>query len=739
MAALAVLAPSAAAASFKARGGINYAYVLGAKKGQRLQLLDARGQVVASGRADRLGSKIFRDLHPGAGYTVKRGAKRSRPFRVLRAGANPKRAFYKRQKLKQGLNYATMRDGVELAMTVRLPTGKKLSDGPFPTLIEYSGYQVAAPHDLLSSILSGTSDPLAPASSTAVGSLIGPLLDFAVVSVQMRGSGCSGGDFDLFDLPTTYDGYDAVETVAAQSWVKGGKPGMAGISFSGISQLFVAGTQPPHLAAIAPLSVTDDLYTGTGYPGGIFNSGFAKTWIEERMADAQPAPKGGQPYAQALVKAGDKHCRANQRLRLQTQNALKLQKQNPFRTPSLFAQRAPGPWLKRDRVPTFLVGQFHDEQTGGHFAESLKYLAGNPNVWISMQNGVHADSLGPTTITRWAEFLKLYVANEIPTIPDSVISLSGALYTYLADAPAAPVLQSRFAGQTDVAAAKAVFKRDPRVRVLMDNGAGPQGLGSIGATWELGFSAWPPKQLKPARYYLGDGGSLGVKPAQSGSARYTADPKARPRQTLAGNGAEDAWKAQPPYNWAPLAAGKGLGFVTPALNQDVVIAGPSSLDLYLKSSARDTDLQVTLSEVRPDGNETYVQNGWLRASHRKLDAVQSTSFDPFPTHLKRDAAPLPRGAYTLVRVPIYPVAHAFRLGSRIRVTVQAVGGDRPRWDFATIDKGRTVNTIALGGARASSLVLPVIAGATAQGTSLPAATALRGEPNRSYTPASNGG
>ncbi len=66
---------------------------------------------------------------------------------------------------------------------------------------------------------------------------------------------------------------------------------------------------------------------------------------------------------------------------------------------------------------------------------------------------MHVDSLGPTTITRWAEFLKLYVANEIPVVPDSVLSLSGALYAALADAPADPVLQSRFAGMTNVAEA----------------------------------------------------------------------------------------------------------------------------------------------------------------------------------------------------------------------------------------------------------------------------------------------
>jgi predicted acyl esterase len=110
-----------------------------------------------------------------------------------------------------------------------------------------------------------------------------------------------------------------------------------------------------------------------------------------------------------------------------------------------------------------------------------------------------------------------------------------------------------------------------------------------------------------------------------------------------------------------------------------------------------------------------------------------------PTHLPRDARPLPKGRFTLVRVPLFPVAHAFRAGSRIRVTIEAPGGDRPRWRFRTIEAGRTTNTVGLGGARASRLVMPVVAGATANGTPLPPPTALRGEPDRAYVPASNGG
>jgi hypothetical protein len=740
-----VAAPSAEALT--ARGSTEEAYVLGAKRGERLQLVSSSGRVIRRGRADRFGAKIFLGLRPGRGYRVRGSrSKRSRRFTVLRAGQNPRASFYRRKRLKRGLNYVKARDGVELAMTVRLPPGKTMADGPFPTLIEYSGYQVAAPKDLLAALVASTrggtpiDDPLVPATSTAVGSVISPLLGFAVVSVQMRGSGCSGGAFDLFGLPTTYDGYDAVETTAAQRWVKGGKVGMAGISFSGITQLFTAGTRPPHLAAIAPMSVTDDTYRGTGYPGGIFNKGFAFSWVKERMADARPAPRGGQPWARALTRRGDKHCKANQRLRLQTRPAERLIRQNPYRTPSLHDDRSEARWMKRINVPTFLVGQYQDEQTGGHFVQALKNLRRNPRVWLSLQNGVHTDSLGPSTTTRWIEFLKLYVADEVPRVPDSVISLSGELYQALADAPAAPVEQSRFADMTDPAAARAIFERDPRVRLLMDNGAGPAGLGSIGARWDLGYDSWPIRETRPASLFLGDGGALQPSaPAVAARAAYVADPRARPRQTLSGSGVEDAWKAQPPYNWAPLATGKGIGFTTSALPADVVIAGPSSLDLWLRSSARNTDLQVTLSEVRPDGFETYVQNGWLRASHRKLDRRESTALNPVPTHLRRDAAPLPRRRFTLVRVPVFPVAHAFRAGSRIRVTVQAVGGDRPRWDFATIDRGRTRNTVSLGGTRPSKLVLPVIGGATALGTPLPQPTALRGQPSRRYVPAANGG
>ena len=100
------------------------------------------------------------------------------------------------------------------------------------------------------------------------------MLGYAVVDVNMRGTGCSGGAFDYFERLQSLDGYDVVETVARQPWVLNGKVGMVGVSYGGISQLFVGATAPPHLAAITPLSVIDNTAT-TLYPGGMLNTGFA--------------------------------------------------------------------------------------------------------------------------------------------------------------------------------------------------------------------------------------------------------------------------------------------------------------------------------------------------------------------------------------------------------------------------------------------------------------------------------
>ncbi len=586
------------------------------------------------------------------------------PFRVLSPSDTPPESLYSGQHLSAGLNYITMRDGVKLAATVRLPPGKTLADGPFPTVIEESGYAIAAPHSLIDAELhrngESASDPLLPDTATAVGSLIAPLLGFATVSLQMRGTGCSGGAFDLFDLPTTYDGYDAVQIVAGQPWVAHHKVGMVGISFSGISQMFVAGTRPPGLAAIAPMSLTDDLYN-TGFPGGMFNSGFAGTWIAQRVSDAKPAPQGGQTYAKVLIEQGDAQCLANQALHGQTQNVESLLAEASHRVPSLYTQRAPATWAKKAQVPVFVSGAFQDEQTGGQWPAIVSDLAGDPHVWTTIVNGTHVDSLGPGTITRWLEFLDIFVADKVPTPSSALTTLAPEFYGALANAPSAPLPPIQYTNEPDVAAARAAFEQQPRVRVLLDNGGGSAGAGALQPVWSEDFASWPPPSARATTLHLGPAGTLESTTPGAGSISFEPDPSARPATTLPPSG--NPWTALPPYDWAPVSGSDGLGFVSAPLKNDLVVVGPASLDLWVRSTASDTDLQATVSEVRPDGKELFVQTGELRASDRALDAAASSATHPVPTYLASTAAPLPHGRYTLVRIPILPFGYAFRAGS----------------------------------------------------------------------------
>ena len=740
----AVAGGSPAPLPFLGHGSIGQAYVTGAPPGVRLTVVDANGATVGSGVVDRLGSLIVRNLTAGPGYRFEEGtgpaARRTAAFAVLSTSSTPGASFYSSQHLHAGLNYVRMRDGVLLAATVRLPPGKTLADGPFPTVIEYSGYNVAGPHSLIDALEghASSSDPLLPDTSTVVGSVVAPLLGFVTVSVQMRGTGCSGGAFDLFGLPSDYDGYDVVQTVGAQPWVLNHKVGMVGISYSGFSQLVVAGTDPPDLAAITPLSPTDDLYS-TGYPGGIYNDGFAASWVAQRVSDARPAPGGGQPWATAEIATGDKTCLANQRLHLQAQSLDSLISPNLGRTPALFDPRSPTVWASHIKVPVFMVGALEDEEVGPQWPALITALHGDKNVYVTMMNGTHTDSLGPDTISRWLEFLDLYVADRVPTASPTLDALAPTLYSSLTGgAPSAPVPAIRFTTEPSVAAARAAFAaQDPRVRVLFDNGGGTLGPGALQPTYEAGFSAWPPAGTV-VHYGLGPGGTLQTgAPRASSTASFRPNPAVRPADDLAASA--NAWAAQPPYDWTTVPAANGIAFETPAFTSATTIVGPASLNLMLRSTAPVTDLQVTVTEVRPgETQEEYVTSGFLRSSDRTLSAA-STVLDPVPTYLAADRRTLPKGRFTLVRIPVDPIAHTFRAGTRLRIVISAPGGDRPSWTFDTpATHGAVLDTVALGGTQGSSLVVNEVGGIVPS-SALPACGALRGEPCRAYAPLGNQG
>ncbi len=702
-----------AAAIFVVKAGTNQIAVLGDTPGDDLAAM-RNGSEVAHGTVDEQGSLLFRGLEPGDGYTVTSSTEVSEPVTVADPEVDPPASFYTGQPTlpEGGFGYITTRDGTTLSANVVLPG--PADQGPYPTVVEYSGYQ--------------PSDP-----GSAQLAQIYTAMGFAYVGVNMRGTGCSGGSYRFFETVQNLDGYDAIETVAAQPWVLDHEVGMVGISYPGITQLFVAATQPPSLNSITPLSVIDDSFRATLYPGGILNTGFAVTWTQQRIDDSKPF---GQAWTKARADDGDTVCADNQRLRLQNPDLVKEINDNPYYTPALGDSLAPITFVDKIKVPVFIAGAWQDEQTGGHFPAMLDKFTGSPHVYVTLMNGLHTESLSPPVLGRYFEFLDLYVAKKVPSLStlDSIAPVVGAA---IWGVTSFPPFQSRF-GTMTYDQALAEFESEPPVRILFEQGGNETyAPGTPEPNFAADFAKWPVPSAVPTTWLLDGGGALDEEPlAAPGESSYTADPTSLPATFYTGSGSE-IWKAYVKYDWRPIPDGTGLGYVTAPLDANTVVAGAGSVDLWIKSTSPDTDLEVTISEVRPDGQEIYVQSGWLRASQRTL-ADSATELRPAHTNLESDAADLPTGHFTPVRVELLPFAHPFRAGSRIRLTIDPPGGNRAVWEFRTIDHGETVE-IASDADHPSKLVLSVVPGIDVPAAAPPACGSLRGQPCRPWVKASNGG
>ena len=220
---------------------------------------------------------------------------------------------------------------------------------------------------------------------------------------------------------------------------------------------------------------------------------------------------------------------------------------------------------------------------------------------------------------------------------------------------------------------------------------------------------WPIARTRWMKFYLQPDGSLGQY-APASESRFEFD-----------------------------ALGDGVTFLTSPLATETEITGPSAAKLFVASSTEDADLFLVVRVYTPDTKEivfqgaidphTPVAQGWLRASHRKLDARLSTAYRPYHPHDVRE--PLKPDEVCELDVEILPTSIVVPAGYRIALTVRgrdyeyhgASGGklsnfknelkgcgpflhndprDRPKSIFG----GRT--TLHLGPSQAAYLLLPVI-------------------------------
>lgn len=730
--------PEPGDAPFVARGSVNQVSVTGATAGIALQLTDADGDVVAEATTDQLGSHVFRQVEAGSGFRVVDPAAgvRSDAVDVTDVeGSTPDQSFYDEQRLEPGFQYIATRDGTTLSASVYLPAG----DGPFPTVVEYSGYDPSNPTADLGGQIGGLGDdacaqiPVLCNTPAQPMSLLASAMGYAVVAVNMRGTGCSGGSYDFFEPLQLLDGYDVIETVAAQPWVRGHRVGMVGLSYPGISQLFVASAQPPSLAAITPLSVYDDTARGVLAPGGIYNKGFALSWAENVLDEARPL---GQGWEQQVIDEGDTTCLANQALRYQNVDAVEKAQATRYYDPAVADPVNPMLFADRIEVPVFMTGAWQDEQTGPGFQNLWDRMTNAPVRKFFGFNGAHADGASPEILVEWKAFLDFYVAGERTPIPDFLRAFGPALVgdTFGAATPFPP--DRLVDGEFDDL--RAEYEAEPEITILWDRGGLPDNPGAPISTGSSTLTAWPPAGRQPTRWYLQPDGTLGSAPPTTGSAasRWTVDPALADEVTLPGDKQGQAFDALPEFEWDADRPGGAAVFVSAPLAEDTVLLGNGSVDLWIRVSGPEADLGVTLSEVRPDGKETYIQSGFLRGSMRK-PGPDATELDPDHTGRESDVEPLVPGEWTEARVKIMPFGAVVRKGSRLRISVHTPGGDKPRWSWIVDQQARPTVDVGHDSAHPSSVVLPVVPGLTGYSPTLPPCPSLRGQPCRTYRAYSN--
>ncbi|MCC2095999.1 MAG: CocE/NonD family hydrolase [Hyphomicrobiales bacterium] len=169
------------------------------------------------------------------------------------------------------------RDSTVLAADLFLPDG----EGSYPALITLSPYQKDVPWFVPADHTAAhhehqTWETPDPVQWTARG--------YAVIRVDARGSGRSGGVHSVFSHQEATDFYDAIEWTAVQPWCSG-NVGATGISYYAMSQWRVAALCPPSLKAFVPWSGSADVYREFVYRGGMMAHDFFVQWYSRLVAD----------------------------------------------------------------------------------------------------------------------------------------------------------------------------------------------------------------------------------------------------------------------------------------------------------------------------------------------------------------------------------------------------------------------------------------------------------------------
>ncbi|MFC7548563.1 CocE/NonD family hydrolase [Plantactinospora sp. GCM10030261] len=447
--------------------------------------------------------------------------------------------------------------------------------------------------------------------------LLGRLLaaqGFHAVVQSCRGTFGSGGRFEPFVHERT-DGLDTVDWLRRQPWYAG-RFGMFGASYQGFVQWALAAEVPDLRAMVAVVTAAST--RDSTYAGGSFSLDTVLTWAE--LLEAQTVPWLAR---QVELRRGQ---------------------------PRLLAGLAHLPLAEADRVATGGTVRFFQEwlthhTPGADYWRSRVFDARIAEVTtpVAMVSGWH-DIFLPAQL---ADYAALRAAGGRPSLTvgpwtHGSPGLFGAalreglawLRTHLADDRGAP----------SGSVAHPAHPRVAPVRIHVGGGVGWRDLPD-----------WPPPATRTVWHLCPDAGLSPDPPVPSAPDEFWYDP-ADPTPSLGGP-LLVAQRAGAVDNRPVEARPDVLLYTGDPLGAALEVIGPVTAEIHVRSDLAHFDLFLRLCDVDRRGRSWNVCDGLVRVE---------------PGRFPVDAAGVLR-----VPVTLWPVAHRFRPGHRVRLQVS--GGAHPRY------------------------------------------------------------
>lgn len=561
-------------------------------------------------------------------------------------------------------SYVGMPDGTRIAVDVVLPephgTGER-----FPTVLQITRYWRA-----------GEGDP--PNATQRFFTARG----YATVWMDVRGTGASTGIWRRSrSRAETRDYADVAEWVARQPWSDGTVAGW-GISYGANTADFLAIEAGRRVKAIIPLFPDYDAYSDLLFPGGVFHLAFGKLWSEsvkqQDLNVARPGPDGRTRGIRPVD--GDSGL-------------------------ELLRRAVAG----RDTVPDMYQGirliTFKDDDPPGYNGS-----------YAERSTHAHARELEASgaAMFAWGSWMDAGTANGVlhrfATLRNPQRAVIGA-WSHAARYAASPFLPP------DSPLDPSIEQQQREQLCFLDTFVRHQPTGmrdrqlvyyTMGEERWKTTTVWPPRGTRPTVWYLGPDSTLRRQPPAAGAAadRYTVD-------FAATTGTTNRWYTQRGggdviYPDRAEADRRLLTYTTEPLKQDLEITGTPIVTLDIRSTATDGAVFVYLEEVAPDGRVTYLTEGQLRARNRKVSTERPPYrlFEPYHTHLRKDAMPLRPGEVAELTFGLLPTSVLIRQGHRIRIAI--AGADRD--SFAPVaEADAPVVTVERNRLHPSRIVLPVVA------------------------------